>query len=183
MFKSYNYNLNLVAEPFANLKYRDRTVLLLFRNSQGKYIFERASTYYPDGISRLLGGGVDKGEEVINAAIREMKEETGIDLNRDELDELVQINVEGVYKTALYKTQIFVYFLNSRKDNFKEGYDASDLIAYSEDEYKELVKRYLQLKADQLKTEGDNTFSWGDYGKVYGFVHEVALNELLERGL
>ena len=183
MFKTYEYNIDLVSEPFANLKYRDRTVLILFRNSQAQFLFEKASNYYPKGIARLLGGGVNPEETTIDAAIREIKEETGMSINPAELIELVQVNVEGTYKFKTHKTKIFVYFLKATQDAFKEGYDtkASDIVAYSEDEYTEQVKRFLELKSENLCNEQGNIFSWGDYGKVYGFVHQVALDEFLKR--
>src|SRR5689334_12183367 len=118
MFKKYKYNIDLVAEPFANLRYRDRTTLILCRDNDGKYILGTEYGFYPKGISRMIGGGVDKNEKVIEGAIREVKEEIGIDVTPKELVELAQFDITGLFKGKTYSHSIFVYFLNSDKDDY-----------------------------------------------------------------
>lgn len=183
MFKKFKYYIKLAAPPFENLKYRDRTVLLVLRNSQGKFILEKANDWYPDGIARLLGGGVDKGEDVTGAAIREMEEETGIVVSQEDLVELVQVDVIGEYMSTTYKTSVFVFFLKTVIDTIKIGSDVAEVVYYSEQDYRNLLVNFSRLKDDDLFHRKDLIFSWGDYGKVYGFIHQVTLDEILKRGL
>ena len=53
----------------------------------GKYLFiKRAHTGMADGFFMLPGGHVDEGESVLHAAVRELKEELGIDLQEADLE-------------------------------------------------------------------------------------------------
>lgn len=183
MLKKYKYNITLSAEPFENLRYRDRTVLILCRDAEGKYILGAKNEFYPEGIVRMLGGGINKDEEVIDAAIREIQEEMGITAAPGEMLELAEFDITGEYKDKIYKTKIFVYFLNSDKDDYLAGDDVTEIVRYSEKEYRDLIKRFFDLKPNNLYNHGDLTFSWGDFGKVYGFVHQITLNEFLTKNI
>jgi 8-oxo-dGTP diphosphatase len=63
------------------LFYRDDQVLLLKRQNTG----------FEDGKWSVVAGRIDGGEEVVAAAIREAKEEAGVDIKPD------QIRVVGVF--------------------------------------------------------------------------------------
>jgi len=183
MFKKYEYNIHLVAEPFENLKYRDRTALILCRDGKGNYILG-ASDQYPEGIVRMVGGGIDTSETVAEGAMRELSEEIGVTVEPKEMIELAEVYVTGDYNGKQYKHRVFVYFFNSKKDDYLAGDDVDDVVSLSEKEYRELVQTFLHLKDDYLYDNQKGTiYSWGDYGKVYGFVHQVALDEVLDRGL
>lgn len=181
MFPKYKYHIDLVAEPFANLRYRDRTTLILCKDRDGRYVLGTEHGFYPEGIARMIGGGIDKEEKPVDGAIREVKEEIGIDVTTKELVELVQFDITGSFKNKRYKHSIFVYYLDSSKDDYVAGDDVSEIIRYTEAEYKELVKRFFALKADHIYVKDDYTFSWRDYGNVYGYVHQVTLEEYLRR--
>lgn len=181
MFTKHKYHIELVAEPFANLRYRDRTTLILCRDGGGKYVLGTEHGFYPGGIARMIGGGIDKEEKPVEGAIREVKEEIGIDVTPEELIELAQFDITGSFKNKKYKHVIFVYFLNSDKDDYVAGDDVSEIIRYTEEEYKELIKRFFALKPNHIYVKDNYTFSWRDYGNVYGFVHQVTLEEYLLR--
>ena len=53
----------------------------------GKYLFlKRSNTGKDDGFYMLPGGHVDAGESVLHAAVRELKEELGIDVKESDLE-------------------------------------------------------------------------------------------------
>lgn len=53
----------------------------------GKYLFlKRSNTGKGDGFYMLPGGHVDAGESVLHAAVRELKEELGIDVKESDLE-------------------------------------------------------------------------------------------------
>jgi 8-oxo-dGTP pyrophosphatase MutT (NUDIX family) len=172
VFRKFDYAVNLIAEPFGNLKYRNRTALILLKDSQGRFILG-TSGFYPDGIVRMIGGGIDEGEELIVGAIREIKEEIGISATPEELVELAMISISGEYKGETYTTIIYVYFLDSDEDDYLAGDDVTEIIRLTEEQYRDLVKRFFAL----------DSASWRDYGQVYGFVHQVALEEYLEKNI
>ena len=60
--------------------------LIFFRrknkNGQNEYLLhQRKNTGFDDGKYSTAGGHMEKGETYISAAIREAKEETGLDIN------------------------------------------------------------------------------------------------------
>lgn len=60
-------------------------VFLLFRRGDQVLFLRRANTVYMDGYLSLPAGHVDGGEPAIIAAIREAKEEVGVELQADDL--------------------------------------------------------------------------------------------------
>jgi 8-oxo-dGTP pyrophosphatase MutT (NUDIX family) len=183
MFKVFDFKFSLTAEPFENLKYRDRTVLILCRDGKRNFLLGSKAKFFPEGIVRMLGGGVDKDEIVTDAAIREIREETGLKVSPLDLVELAEVKIEGTYLGNTYNHSVFVCFLNSAKDDYLAGDDVEEIVSYSEAEFRDLIKRYSEIRDDNIFNLDGVTFSWGDYGKVYGFIHQVALDEVLARGL
>ncbi|MCI8411236.1 MAG: NUDIX domain-containing protein [Clostridia bacterium] len=59
--------------------------VILFNKNNEVLLLKRNSTGFSDGLYGFIGGHVEKNEMVINAAIRETKEEIGIDINREDL--------------------------------------------------------------------------------------------------
>lgn len=52
--------------------------------------------------------------------------------------------------------------------------DVTGLCELSLDELQELSKRYTTLSKKDIAKEGSLTYSWYDYGQVYGPVHAFA---------
>lgn len=183
MFKKYEYKINLAYTPFWNLRFRDRTALVLCRDGAGNFVLGTKAGYYPEGICRMLGGGIDSNEQPIDAVKREINEEMNINVTEDELEELFEIRIEASLADKKYQHTVYVYFLNSTKDDYVEGDDVSSFVRLSEDGFRELLKNYSELENSHLFEDGDNSFSWGDYGRVYGHIHQMTLDEVLKREL
>ena len=61
--------------------------VVLVIEKDGKYLFlKRSHTGKGDGFYMLPGGHVDEGETVLHAAVRELKEELGIDIKESDLE-------------------------------------------------------------------------------------------------
>lgn len=177
------YQLKLVCHPFGNLRFRDRTALILIRDETGKLLLGREDNFYPSGIFRMIGGGIDVGETVIDGTIREIKEELGLNVKNDELIELAEVDLEGSFQEKVYITKIFVFYLKVNLADCVASDDVSELVSCTEDEYISLVERFFDLRDDHIYKKNDFEFSWGDYGKAYGFIHQLALDEATKRGL
>lgn len=175
------YSIDLSNEPFDNLKYRDRTALVLCVDEKQNYILGGHNSYYPAGIVRMIGGGIDNSETETEGAVREVKEEIGLTIQANDLSELVAIKVIGTYQKKIYTTKIFVYSLQVKYSDLKVGDDVHNLVQYTENEYKNLIKRFYDLSKFKVDNSQKVFFSWGDYGKVYGFIHEVALKSIKAR--
>jgi uncharacterized membrane protein (UPF0127 family)/ADP-ribose pyrophosphatase YjhB (NUDIX family) len=61
-------------------------VRILIPTDDGKYLFQNAQADEYAGMTRVPGGGVEPGESPVQAAIRELKEEFGVDVADDMLE-------------------------------------------------------------------------------------------------
>ncbi len=179
MFKKIEFSLDLVGSPFENLRYRDRTVLILIKNSKDMYLFG-VKKFYPKEIKRMIGGGVDKGEEVLEAAVREIQEELGISVLQSELQSLAEFNISGNHKGEVFKTSIFTCYLDIDDKAYIPGDDVSAVTEFTEVECQGIAREMMSVDETSFFENGENSFSWADYGKVYGYVLKQSLTVLQE---
>ena len=59
--------------------------VMLFNKNNEVLLLKRHSTGFNDGLYGFVGGHVEKNEQIVDAAIREVKEEIGVDINRENL--------------------------------------------------------------------------------------------------
>ncbi|AOZ94121.1 NUDIX hydrolase [Paenibacillus crassostreae] len=60
--------------------------LLFYRNENEVLLLKRQNTGFEDGKWSVVAGRIDGNEEVIEAAIREAKEESGVDIEPSQLE-------------------------------------------------------------------------------------------------
>lgn len=76
----------------------------------------------------LPGGHIEPGESIVEAVIREMKEETGLDIKRPRLCGVKQFPIEGGrYIVFLFETEQFEGVLNSSDEGTMHWVNAKDL--------------------------------------------------------
>ena len=76
----------------------------------------------------LPGGHIEPGESIVEAVIREMKEETGLDIKQPRLCGVKQFPIEGGrYIVFLFETEQFEGVLNSSDEGTMHWVDAEDL--------------------------------------------------------
>lgn len=178
-FKEFTREADFQHPPLANLQYRKRTVLLVCRDQDRKFILGGKAGYYPAGISRLPGGGIDEGESVIDAARREGHEELRIDAGPDAYRPLAVIKATGRWQGKTYRMNTYVYYVDARQTGLTAGDDVTDVLHFDEAAFRRLIAAYHQLPIESLYQGSEGTFSWGEFGRFYGFVHQVALDEAL----
>lgn len=175
------YNLDIkVDSPFGNL-YRKRLALIAVQDSEGNILVGSKPNFYPKGIYRMVGGGVDENEDHIVGAQRELKEELGINVELSDLKLLLQVNVHAVDKEGKeYNNSNFIYFYQLKHNNYKAGDDIKSIIKLSVDELYKLGEEYESLNEnDWFKSEMEN-YNWKDYGKVYGPIHKLTASILFK---
>ena len=90
----------------------------ILRNNEGKILFQlRDENGRNPNKWGIFGGGIKKGEEPINALIREIKEELGIKISK--------LDILKKYKIPLINYHIFEIYLkeNPKKSQLNEGKD------------------------------------------------------------
>jgi 8-oxo-dGTP pyrophosphatase MutT (NUDIX family) len=148
-------------------------------DNDGKILVGEKSNFYPKGISRLLGGGIKEGEQPLQAAIRELKEETGIKTSKNNLIPLGKVAVLATDEKGC-KFEMITHLFTFKLANSTPvpGDDVTKIVRLTQDEFRKLIEKLNNLD-DNLWYEGvEGNFSWRDYGKIYAFIHQVALDQI-----
>ena len=143
--------------------------MVIVKDLEGKYILGTKAVY-PPGIYRLLGGGINHGEDPQAAAAREITEELGIKRTSTELLPCadISIHIGSPEKSTDFHIYLFSTTL-SPGESLKPGDDVDGIKHVDHEGMNALIDRFYDL------SDGSD-FSWNDYGKLYGRVHEIAIS-------
>ena len=161
---------------FGNL-IRPQHVLIILRDNQGNYLLGVKPDFYPAGIYRFPGGGVEANESPQQAVRREFQEEIGIKPVANDIKLLAQIVTRGIWDKQTFKntTYLFEYRLKPT-DKLTPGDDITALKIHSREELVKLIDAYRSLGLDDWYIENNEKLhNWFDYGQMYAYIHEVAL--------
>jgi len=169
-----------VKKAFGNL-YRKQCTLVAVENEAGKILIGAKPYFYPPNIARMLGGGVDEGEEVEVALIRELREELGVTLDKSSFTPLIELNTYATDEEGKeFHNQTFIYHAKIGNQTYQAGDDVKSIIGLTMDELYQLGERYEELP-DTLWYKGpEGEFCWADYAKMYGPVHKLTAEKLRE---
>ena len=175
------HNLDIKVDlPFGNL-YRKRLALIAVEDSEGNILVGSKPNFYPEGIYRMIGGGVDENENPIVGAQRELKEELGIDIEISDLKLLLQVDVHAVDKEGKeYNNSNFIYFYQLKDNIYRAGDDVKSVVKLSIEELGKLGDKYENLGEDDLFRNETENYNWKDYGKVYGPIHKLTASILFK---
>ncbi|MEI7603987.1 MAG: NUDIX hydrolase [bacterium] len=172
--KSFN-----IQKPFGNL-FRKKHVLVVIIDKNNNLVLGMKPNVYPDGISRFIGGGIHKNENTLIAAKRELFEETRIYTDKSNFKELMTVIIDVKDQTQkLYHLVTYIYVFKLQDNIITPSDDIKNIEILNLEELYMLSKRYFSLPNDQWKYKDENKlYSWGDYGKVYGYIHKLVADEL-----
>lgn len=102
----------------------------------GKILLGRRNKQNANGLWVIPGGGVEFGETLMDAAMREAREETGLEI---EIEKLV-CHKEIIAVDADYHSVIFFYLARPVAGRLTPGGDLSDVKFFTIDEIKNLEK-------------------------------------------
>lgn len=174
--KSFVNNIK-IRKPFGNIT-RNNHVLLIIKDDQGNFLIGDKPDFYPKGIYRLAGGGVEEGETPHQSAIRETKEELSLSIDQRNLKLIAQITTNAKIKEQTLSNITYLFQLvGINPKEIVAGDDIVGLKPFSKEEFKQLIEKYNNLGSDNIY-DGEDGYShfWDDYGKMYSFIHQVALD-------
>jgi len=162
--------IELQGAPFDPLVKTDRyaEVCMAIRRPNGKLI-TAIKTFYPPGAFRLLTGGVQHGEPIASALMREVAEETGLDVIVRGFLAVIEYHLaRGEYSFATFA------FLLDEVGGTLGVQDAEEQIGA----FRELALDELPALAEflgRLPDDADERIagSWRDWGRFRAVVHRV----------
>jgi len=151
-------------------------VLMAVRRPNGKLLVA-IKTFYPRGAYRLPTGGIQHGEQIYDALLRETKEETGLDTAVRRFLAAISYRAEAIPSSApLFHT--FAFLLDELGGTLG-ALDADEQI----EDWREMTPADLRAQAavlEAITTTGTRTIggSWADWGRFRAVAHR-AVSEAL----
>ncbi len=181
IFQYLPIELDLKA-PFGLLKRGMDTAVVLVRNKNGQWVLGRKDSFYPEGIVRMIGGGMDDGNPLGDIQ-RELKEELAVEVEEDRLKPLIHAEIIGRLPDGeQVTTSVFVFYLMTY-ESLVAGDDLSGLAYLSDHDMHDLIGRYGRLPESGVIRKDEPDGTWADYGKIWGPIHAAALERVKELGL
>lgn len=127
-----------IIEKYHQLYYHKEGVVVLLFNSKGEICFIKSKRYTTQKIEwELPAGGIDKDEEILTAAKREVMEETGLTTNK------LKLHYSYNPSNGMSNQSIHIAIGNV-KNNIQAEFDTDEVKEIkwlSSDEVKNLIKR------------------------------------------
>jgi ADP-ribose pyrophosphatase YjhB (NUDIX family) len=173
-------NLNFqVTKPFGNL-FRKNCVLIAVEDNDGNILIGTKPSFFPPTIARLLGGGVDEGEDLYDAAIRELYEELNVRIEKSDMTELSTFISDVTDEdNRTFHNVTTVYHVNIGKMSYRAGDDVKSILKLTKEELLQLGESYENLSSELWYMGNEGNFSWADYAKLYGPLHKIVAKELI----
>jgi 8-oxo-dGTP pyrophosphatase MutT (NUDIX family) len=89
------------------------------RSKDGKYLLGRTTKYPKDQCWTVFKGQQERGESLMATAVRELREEAGIDILRNQ-DLQLSHSTSPFFSFAMKGKDVILYLLNDERDVLKE---------------------------------------------------------------
>lgn len=160
------WRVKLGSDAVWDRRNRRSEVCMVVRRPGGTLLTFR-KTFYPVGVFRLLTGGVEVGESVLDALRREVAEETGLQVMLSRFLALLSYLPEG--GNASPRAFTFAFLLDEVGGALRCADPNENVAAFSEvrpDELPELAGRLENLPSTHSRHLGEDWRDWGQYRSV-----------------
>src|SRR5215472_2344533 len=166
-----------ISDLFDPLNKTDRygEVCMVVRRPNG-HLLTMTKTFYPRGVSRLPTGGINHGEPILSAVLRETSEETGLQVELRRFLAAVAYHTRNVQAPPVFYT--FAFLLDEVGGTLGTLDEAERVEAFYEVEPRslpELATRLEQVE-DIYTTEIDGR--WRDWGYFRAVIHRIVWEAL-----
>jgi 8-oxo-dGTP pyrophosphatase MutT (NUDIX family) len=177
----------LQGAPFDPLSMTDRfgEVCMAIKRPNGA-LLTAIKTFYPPGAYRLLTGGVKHGEPIEAALLREVEEETGLDVEvrrflaviEYQLDEGQQSRIPQPQSPIPYAFATFAFLLDEVGGTLEARDPAERIGSFRELAVADLPALAATLDGIDQGFDPEIGGSWSDWGRFRAVVHRVAYEAL-----
>lgn len=152
-------------------------VCMVVRRKNGR-LLTMTKTFYPKGAYRLPTGGINYGESIHDALLRETHEETGLQVNINRFLAAIAYRVPVVNTQPLFYT--FAFLLDEVNGTLGAIDETERIEAFREIEPAELptLATFLEAVKNEYSEEIDGI--WNDWGHFRAVIHR-AVWEALQR--
>ncbi|GCE20315.1 NUDIX hydrolase [Dictyobacter kobayashii] len=166
-----------IHESFDPLSKTDRygEVCMVIRRKNGR-LLTMIKTFYPQGAYRLLTGGINHGEHVFDALLRETQEETGLQVEVKQFLAVATYHLENTDQTPVFYT--FAFLLDELGGTLSVE-DEDEQVA----EFREIAPEELLPLAEHLEHLGDQYSEniagrWAYWGRFRAVIHRLVWQAL-----
>lgn len=153
---------------------RGSQVMLGIFDKEDRLYLSRKHAYPPD-VYRLFGGGVEANETIDQAAKRELKEETSLELPLTHQQTFV-FNFTETSTQSKYQYQADLFYCHIQTQQIIPGDDVDLMRIFLPEDLTELLTVYNDLPQTIVSPDKQNQFSWYDYGQAFGVIHRYVLD-------
>lgn len=163
-------------DPF-NRPDRFGEVCMVVRRTNGKLI-TAIKTFYPTGAFRLLTGGVNHGEALFEALVREVAEETGLEVEVQRF--LAVIEYQLPVEQTVHHFATFAFLVDERGGELTVHDPDERIGAFREVEASELLELAQTLDTIESRIDEEIHGDWADWGRFRAVVHRAVYYALQE---
>ncbi|QBD81866.1 NUDIX hydrolase [Ktedonosporobacter rubrisoli] len=165
------------AHPFDPINKSDRygEVCMVLRRKNGRLLLMK-KTFYPEGAYRLLTGGIQHGEGIQHALLREVHEETGLNVEIESFLAALDYRLQSDLSRPVFYS--FAFFLNEVSGELG-ALDADEKV----ENFLEIDASELPLRAGYLEQIGSHysheiAGNWHDWGIFRAAIHYAVWDAL-----
>jgi 8-oxo-dGTP pyrophosphatase MutT (NUDIX family) len=163
---------NKLFDPL-NKKDRYGEVCMVVRRKNG-LLLTMIKTHYPRGAYRLLTGGINHGEPIFDALLRETTEETGLEVKVNRFLAAVAYRLPRKEVPHFYTFAFLLDEIGGTLGIIDEGEQIEDFHEIAPDELPAVAERLEHIGANDSDTIDGNWREWGHFRAViHTLVHEA----------
>jgi len=156
-----------------NKKDRYGEVCMVVRRKNGR-LLTMTKTYYPPKGYRLLTGGIDHGERIFDALLRETAEETGLEVTVNRFLAAVAYRMKGKEVPRFFTFAFLLDEVSGTLGVIDEGEQVEDFREIEIDELPVVADRLEHIGANNSKKIEGNWHDWGHFrSTIHTLVYEA----------
>lgn len=150
-------------------------VCMVIRRPNGRLLMMKKAFYPPDTY-RLLTGGINHGERVFDALLRETHEETSLEVNVNRFLAIAAYQLSNPRRDAQFYT--FAFLLDEVSGTLGAIDEDEKVEAFREIEPQELPLMTEHLERLSTTYSEEISGTWGDWGQFRAVIHRLVWEAL-----